>query len=541
VDRRQFLRLAARSALGAGAATVAAACTRGGLRPSGPPRSTPFPTVRPSGSITEASSPGPPTPADWDALARSLDGSLIRPGDPSYDTARELFNPRFDSLRPAGIVQCGSVADVRRSVAFVREHGLPIAARSGGHSYAGYSSGAGLLCDVGALAGVTVDAGAGTAVVGAGARLIDVYAALAPHGLAVPGGSCPTVGIAGLTLGGGQGVVGRKLGLTCDNLTSLQIVTAAGEVLTCGPDQHADLFWACRGGGGGNFGIVTSFTFEARPLTSLTLFSLHWAWPDAHAVVAAWQGWAPTAPDELWSNCHLLSTADRGPGITPIVSTGGVYVGSASALSPLLQDLIDAAGVQPTSSSVGTHSYLDAMLIEAGCSGKTVPQCHLPTQDPQGTLAREASKAKSDFFSRPLPGAGIDAVLRAVEARQADPRMSTVAGAAFDAFGGAINRVPASATAFVHRDALFLAQYNATWPEDASAGVVRANVDWLNGMYADVHGFADGFAYQNYIDPDLAGWERAYYGSNLPRLSRVKAAYDPDGVFRFAQAIPPPR
>ena len=163
---------------------------------------------------------------------------------------------------------------MQRSIAFVRAHDLPIAARSGGHSYAGYSTGTGLVCDVTAMHRVTVNGAAGTATVGAGARLIDLYAALAPHGVCVPGGSCPTVGIAGLTLGGGQGVVGRRFGLTCDVLTSLQVVTAAGDLLTCDANEHADLYWACRGGGGGNFGVATSFTFATQITLSPSVNSL---------------------------------------------------------------------------------------------------------------------------------------------------------------------------------------------------------------------------------------------------------------------------
>jgi FAD/FMN-containing dehydrogenase len=464
---------------------------------------------------------------------------LLRPGSSGYAAARKLFNPRFDGIMPAGIASCRSVADVQRSIGFVREHGIPIAPRSGGHSYAGYSTGPGLMCDVTPMGRVAVDAGAGSAVVGAGARLIDLYAGLAPHGVCVPGGSCPTVGIAGLTLGGGQGVLGRKFGLTSDNLTSLQVVTAAGDVLTCSEGEHADLFWASRGGGGGNFGVVTSFTFTTRQLSTLTLFSLRWPWSAARDVALAWQAWAPHAPDELWSNCHLLSSTDKSSGSEPAVSVGGAYVGSSGRLTPLLQQLETAIGTAPTTSVVTTHGYLDAMVVEAGCSGLSVPECHLSTQTPQGRLSREASSARSDFYTRVLGSGAVGVIIRAVEARQADPRMTTVAGVALDAFGGAINRIPPEATAFVHRDALFLGQYNATWPEHASAATVSANTEWLDGLYAALRPSASGFAYQNYIDPALPDWQHSYYGSNLERLMQVKAAYDPDAVFSFEQGIPP--
>jgi FAD/FMN-containing dehydrogenase len=416
---------------------------------------------------------------------------------------------------------------------------MRISPRGGGHSYAGYSTGTGLVCDVTRLSSVNVSSASGTAVVGAGARLVDVYAGLAPHGVAVPSGSCPTVGIVGLTLGGGQGVVGRKLGLTSDTLTEARIVTAAGDVLTCSADEHADLFWACRGGGGGNFGVATSLTFRTHPLATLTLFFVHWPWSAAADVIAAWQGWAPHAPDELWSNCHVLTTTLKTAGSSPSVSVGGAYVGSPGGLAPLLGRLVTAVGAPPTSTFQRTYSYLDAMLVEAGCAGMSVDECHLPGQNPRGRLQREASTARSDYFGSPLGSSAIQSVIHAIEQRQADPRMTTVAGVAFDAMGGAINRVPAGATAFVHRDELFLAQYNATWPTSAASGVVSANVEWLDGLYAALRSSASGFAYQNYIDPKLADWKHAYYGSNFDRLVQIKAAYDPDDVFAFAQGIPP--
>jgi FAD/FMN-containing dehydrogenase len=522
VDRRTFLRL-----VGVGA--LAAACTPY-PRPTGSP-----PSPTPSASPPPPSSPtggGPPTAADWSTLGQTLEGTLIRPGKPGYGVATHLFDPRFDGSHPAGIAYCASEADVQRVVAFVVDHGLPVAARSGGHSYAGYSTGPGLVCDVTRLSGVSVDAGARTAVVGAGARLVDVYAALAPHGLALPGGSCPTVGVAGLTLGGGQGVVGRKFGLTSDNVTGLRIVTAAGDDLACGPTDHADLFWACRGGGGGNFGVVTSFTFALHPLTQLAWFFYTWPWSAAANVFDAWQAWGPAAPDELWSNCHLHT----GSG-SPVVSVAGTYVGSQTALASELRPLTAAISASTTTAFVTTQGYLDTMRVEAGCSSLTVAQCHLTTQDPAGTLQREASIAKSDYFTKPLSAAAIAEIVNHVDERQSSSSLHGGGGVAFDAWGGALNRTPKDATAFVHRDALFLAQYFVTLASTGAADQ-RANAAWLEGLYGSLHPSASGAAYQNYIDPDLVGWEAAYYGSNLSRLIGVKAVYDPGDVFRFAQSIP---
>jgi FAD/FMN-containing dehydrogenase len=476
---------------------------------------------------------GGPAAGDWAALARDLSGSLVRPGEARYAVARRLFDPRFDTIRPAGIAYCRSPHDVATCLAFVRRFRLPAAARCGGHSYAGWSSTSGLIVDVSEMAGVRVSGA--TATVGAGTRLIDLYSGLAGHGRAVPGGSCPTVGIAGLALGGGVGVIGRAHGLTCDNLQAVQIVTANGSVLTCDAREHPDLFWACRGGGGGNFGVATSFTFRTVPVPEIVLFSLSWPWSRAARVIAAWQSWAPHAPDALWSNLHLAAAPG---GAVPSIRVGGTYLGSVGGAARLLDQLYVRAGSHPSEYLLGRTSYLQAMLLEAGCAPDGLRACHLPWQVPGGRLNRQPQYAKSDFFTRPLSGAGIGTLLRGIESLHGVAGAAGgVGGVAFDALGGAINRVKPGATAFVHRNALFLAQYTTDWTAGASAaGVVRQHA-WLRGFWSSMRRYASGQAYQNYIDPDLAAWRQAYYGANYQRLAKVKAAYDPDRLFTFPQAI----
>jgi FAD/FMN-containing dehydrogenase len=525
VNRREFLKHAGR------AAAAVALLGVPGCAPSSPPPPSPArtPSTRPSVSPS-----GPPTDADWAALAAAISGSVVRPGNASYPMAAQLFNPRFDTVLPAAVVYCQSTSDVQRTVAFAREHGVPLTARSGGHSYAGYSTGTGVVCDVTRMAGVTVG-GDGTAVVGAGVRLIDVYAALASRGVAIPGGSCPTVGLAGLALGGGLGVVARKFGLTCDSVSALEVVSAAGDAVRCDASTNSDLYWACRGGGGGNFGIVTSMTLATHPVSPLTLFGIEWPWAAAHDVIAAWQQWIATIPDELWSNCHALSTTS--PGL-PAISVGGAFVGGQAQLAGWISAIRQAVGTPATGVSVGTHGYLDGMLVEAGCAGRSVASCHLPSQTLQGRLQREASLGRSDIVLQPWSSAAIATVVSGVAARQANPLATTVAGVALDALGGAVNRVAPDATAFVHRGGLFSVQYNATWPTAAPAGTVQSNVAGVNALYDAMRPYASGSAYQNYIDPQLAGWETAYYGSNLARLKTVKASYDPGDLFHFAQSIP---
>ncbi len=476
-----------------------------------------------------------PTNADWATLAKSLQGTLVRPNSPQYAIARQLFDPRYDSVQPAAIAYCATSADVQTCLAFVRKFNLPFAPRSGGHNYNGYSTSTGLVIDVTRMHTVTVNTNANTATIGAGTRLVDVYNNLAPHGLVLPAGSCPTVGIAGLALGGGVGVIGRKFGLTCDNLLSAQVVTANGRVLTCDAQHDPDLFWSLRGGGGGNMGIVTSFTFQVHPVTTLTLFTLAWSWNDAAAVVDGWQRWAPQAPDEAWSNCLLLAQKDKNA--TPVVHVNGVYVGTEGSLNTLLTQLINKIGIAPNYRYVASPGILATMLYEAGCYNKTVPQCHLPSQDPNGQLVRDTSAVKSHYYVNTLSRQGINTLINAINTRQASSILGE-GGIGIDAYGGAINRVAPNATAFVHRNALFSSQFSASWNASDPASVVAANRSWLNGTWQAMLPYATGTSYQNYVDPDLSDWQHAYYGANLPRLQHVKATYDPGNLFHFAQSIP---
>ena len=435
------------------------------------------------------------------ALAKTLDGHVVVPAGAGYNAARRLWNTRFDALRPRAIVYCASIPDVQRVVRWGRKHAIHVVPRSGGHSYAGYSSGNGVVvADVSRLDAVAVVGNLAT--VGAGATLLPVYTALAQHGVTIPGGSCPTVGIAGLALGGGVGYASRKLGTTADRLRRVHIVTADGELRKCDATQERDLFWACRGGGGGNFGIVTDLTFATAPVSTVAVYSIEWPWSQAAQAVAAWQAFAPHAPDALFSVLDLIAPGP--PAAAPHVTSSGQYFGPEADLAALLQPLTSVG--TPTRVRTQTLSYLDATAHWAG--GK----------------AHASFAAKSDYVNSPLPQAAIAALVNGVAVRQATGR-----GAIFlDAHGGAINRVPKDATAFVHRDALFSIQYTAQ----------DGGVTWLAQVYAQLRPHVSGFAYQNYIDPQLASWQHAYYGSNLTRLRKVKRAVDPHGFFRFAQSVP---
>ena len=289
-------------------------------------------------------------------LARAAQGPLLTPGSAAYSAARQVANARYSDARSLAVLRARSVSDVRQAVLWCARNGVRIAARSGGHSYAGYSTlDGGLVVDLSGRAGVAIAADRRTVEVGAGAPLIDLYSALARRGLTVPAGSCPTVGVGGLALGGGVGLASRALGTTCDNLVSLTVVTADGRALVCDPRRNADLFWACRGGGGGNFGIATSLTFRTHRVGVASYFFASFPWSDAAEVVAAWQRWAPHAPDELFSICSLST----GSG-SPTVTVFGQYMGSTAALRRALGGLTRA--VPPRRLTVGASGYLDMVL-----------------------------------------------------------------------------------------------------------------------------------------------------------------------------------
>lgn len=426
---------------------------------------------------------------------------------------------RFDSAQPRAVVYCESVEDVERTIRWARKHGIRVVPRSGGHSYAGYSTtSTGVVVDVTRMHSVHLKAGRAT--VGSGARLIDLYEGLAGRGFTVPGGSCPSVGIAGLAFGGGVGYAARKFGLTCDNLVGLSLVTAEGRLIDCSPHEHGDLFWACRGGGGGNFGIATSFQFRTHRVREVAYYEIRWPWSDAARAVRAWQDFAPHAPEELFSTLFMATDGAKGPATEPVISSGGQFFGSETDLRSLIGPLVSTGA--PIGVTVGTLSYMDAVLHWAACH--PFKQCH--------AVGRLAFKGKSDYVNAPLSNAAIMTLLAGLEANQADPSLGR-GELIFDSYGGMINGVPKAETSFVHRSSLFSIQYFSSWTGEG-AGDLR----WIRNLYAAMRPFVSGFAYQNYIDPDLRSWKHAYYGSNLRGLAQVKRKYDPHRFFHFAQSIP---
>ncbi|MFF1764122.1 FAD-binding oxidoreductase [Streptomyces sp. NPDC058249] len=525
MQRRMFIG----GATAALAAATTAACDGGGTAASKAATSSAAVTDATTGTSIRTATAGARAAANWTALARELDGALVRPGDHSWPAAHQLYNTRFDNLKPSAVAYIAHADDIRTTMDYARAHGIKVSIRNGGHSYAGWSSGDGrLVIDVSKLN--KIRASANEAVVGAGSKLIDVYRALAAKGVTIPAGSCPTVGVSGLTLGGGHGVVSRAYGLTCDSLTQATLITADGKQLVANAGENKDLFWALRGAGNGNFGVVTELRFKTHPAPQAVSAYMTWPWARAAAVVKAWQEWGPDQPDEIWSSCHLANAA----GGTPTVSIAAFSLGTYSELQNAVDRLADKIGAPARSVSLKKRSYKDSMEVYAGCSSfSTDAQCHLPGstpgRSPSGALGRETYAARSDFFDRSISTAGIQTLLN---------QMSSVRGGAgsvaLTALGGAVNRVAPTSTAFVHRRSRMLAQYIASWRAGTSGSAAQS---WLTGAHNAMSRYASGAAYQNYTDASLTDWRKAYYGDAATRLTALKHQYDPNRFFTFPQAL----
>jgi FAD/FMN-containing dehydrogenase len=484
---------------------------------------------------------------DFDALASRLRGSVILPSSPDYRRARMLWNTRFDDVRPRAVVEVANAEDVQKVVRFARDHDLRLIARNGRHSFGGYSTAEGaVIVDVSRLTAVEVDQRAGTARLGAGLTVLPTYQALWRHKLAIPAGTCPTVGITGLTTGGGLGALSRRHGLTCDALAAAEVVDANGRLLRVSEREHADLFWALRGAGAGSFGIVTSLTFRTVPVDMpFTFLEYDFPWSSAARVLAAWQEWIHAAPRSV-STYLVIVTSPPGPNVTPAVTVEVFHAGSPPKLKPILADLVDAIGTAPTRTESSTGPFT-TVPAESYCKGLRPEECQDAEVSRDGKLPLVAFYAKSNVASQPWPAAGFDTLVEWMEKRQRDPVLTpadfspihNVGKLLLEPCDGAINDVAPGATAFVHRDGRFVTQYQARWRTGAPRSTADANLAWTNGLYSAVARYRSGFAYQDYIDPELPDWQHAYYGSNFARLRRVKAKYDPDDFFRFARSIPP--
>jgi len=452
-----------------------------------------------------------------ETVRSGLKGPVCLPGEPAYDDARTLWNAMIDK-RPALIVRAAVPNDVVLAVKLAAQHGLLLAVRGGGHNIAGNAvCEGGLMLDLSLMRAVKVNASARTAVVEAGAKLADLDTATQAHGLATPVGINSTTGVGGLTLGGGFGWISRKHGLTIDNLISADVVTASGELVKASAEENADLFWAIRGGGG-NFGVVTSFTLKLHPVgPEVTAGLIVYPFAQAKEVLAAYRRAVAGAPDELccWVVIRkapplpFLATEVHG---TEVVILALCYTGDPASASKALapfkaigKPIADVIGPSPFA---GWQTAFDPLLAFG-----------------------ERNYWKSHDFMELSDGL-LDVLVGAVK------RLPTPHCEIFIAsLGGAINRVPADATAYPHRSVEFVMNVHTRWSDPSEDDRCIA---WARGLYDTAAPFATGGVYVNFMPADEAARVRTgAYGPNYERLAKLKAKYDPKNLFRLNQNVAP--
>lgn len=468
-------------------------------------------------------SPAQARTSKWAALERMLRGRLVRPDDSRYLRLAQPRNLRYTALLPKAVALCESAEDVSAAVRWARATDTPFAIRGGGHNYAAGSSSTGLIISTrrmarGRLTGSTLRTQAG-------ARNRDL-AAILPAGddyYLLPGGNCPNVGVTGLTLGGGIGPNATWAGLTADHLRQVSMVTAEGDIVTASPTVNADLFWGLRGGAGGNFGVVTDLTYDLVevPVTRATTFQLQFRGIDA--VTQAGRAWQKARRNggRLISGAWFASRYSDDVRCTV---RGQMLAGEGdarAALAPLL-------AVPAYEGGITERPWWDTYLW------------YRTPVSPNNTFWDRSLYAETD-----LPDSAIGAITEYIHRF---PRP----GSAFGGFqllgwvGGKINEVPSTATAYMHRSARWILDIGSGWadPSDPTRWPtpVPADIrDWVEGFWELLFPFSNGHSYQNFPDPELRDPMRAYYGRNLDRLQRVKAAWDPDDVFTYPQGIPLPR
>jgi len=442
---------------------------------------------------------------------------LIGPNDTRYDEARTLFNAMIDR-HPALIAKCATADDVAAVIRFAREQGVPLAVRGGGHNGGGLASvDDGVVADLSPMKTISVDPATKTVRVGGGAVWGEVDAATQPHNLAVPTGIISSTGVAGLTLGGGHGYLARRHGLTVDNLLSAEMVLADGSKATASAEENPDLFWAIRGGGG-NFGVVTEFTFQAHPLETIVGGPTFWAIEQADELLRAYREWLPSAPRNVtgFFNYHTIPpVAEAFPEELHLRKVCGIVW------------CIDA-------------SDEDAEAAMAPMLSVAEPLLHGPGRMPIAALngAFDGLYGPGDQwywrgdFVREIPDEAV------VLNREWNERMPGFkAGSHLYPIDGAVQDVGAEDTAWAYRDATWSQVFIGCDPEPAKADAVR---EWTVGYSEALRPYAAGAGYVNFMmDDEGQGRVKASYGPNYARLTRVKAAYDPDNVFRVNQNILP--
>jgi FAD/FMN-containing dehydrogenase len=475
---------------------------------------------------TPASSPSHRSGTNWAALESGMSGVLLRPEQAAYEQARLLVNQRFDHTRPQAIAYPAGVEDVVECVNFARAGGVPFAVRSGGHSYAGYSTGPGLVLDLSSLNSTAV--GGGRAVLGTGVKGMLGHLAAAAAGAGLPLGRCATIG-SGAALGGGLSAFTRAWGLACDRLLEAEIVTADGRVRRVGPrsaPRDAELFWALCGAGAGNFGVVTALDFATEDIRDLSFTTFVLAWP-ATAIAAVLRGWsawtvAPATPRAVCGTFEQLSDG----GLPSLPTVTGTFIGTPAELEPVLDRLVATVGVPEVQRTTLLSSYAQAAIEPERWGG-----------GPWG--ARVAFAAKSHIVRESMSLAAATEMAVCLEKLHRFTGVGGAGGLLIDPLGGAVADRSASATAFPHRTAVGIVQYHSYWHRTTDRAHVDLRLRWLRETHAAMQPHLGIGGFTNGMDPELAEWPQAYFGDNYPRIQRVKADVDPEQLFTYPQAVTP--
>ncbi|OWJ60807.1 FAD-binding oxidoreductase [Inquilinus limosus] len=444
-----------------------------------------------------------------EAFRQGFAGRAILPQDEGYDSARQIWNAHVDK-HPGLIARCAGTADVVHAVRFARANDLLVAVRGGGHNVAGRAlCDDGIVIDLSAMTGVFVDPQARTVRVRGGTTLGELDRETQLHGLAVPVGVVSPTGIGGLALGGGVGWLVRKHGLTCDNLLSAEVVTAEGEVVTADAGSHPDLFWGLRGGGG-NFGIVTSFLFRAHPVATVLGGLVVYPREVAAEFLRHYREVMATAPDELTAYAGLISTPDGAPATAVVLCYSGDDLAAGErAVRPLRSfgtPLLDAVQPMPF---LAMQSILDGAFPD-----------------------RAHNYWKSTFLTA-LTDAAIDTIVE-----HGNRAGSPLSGVVVECYGGAYSRVGATDTAYGQRQSVFNLGITAQWLDPADGD---RHIAWARAAWEAMQPYSSGGGFLNFIDNEPAEVIRAAFGPNYDRLAAVKAKYDPDNFFSLNQNVPPAR
>jgi FAD/FMN-containing dehydrogenase len=447
-------------------------------------------------------------PGEVESLRNGLRGDLLRPGDPGYDDARKLYNGIIDK-RPALIARCLSVDDIVHCVNFAREHDIELSVRGGGHGVAGKAlCDNGLVIDLSRMRGVKIDPGSKRALVEPGARWKELDSEAQRYGLATTGGRVSSTGVAGFTLGGGAGWLMGRFGLACDNLVSADVVTAEGEVVRASDQENTDLLWALRGGGG-NFGVVSSFEFSLHPI-EMTLSGLL-AWPRTKAVEVLnfFREFALRAPDDL----GLVFACVTGQDGLPAVTVTTCWIGDMEEGKRILKPLRDLASPSIDTITEMRYDQVQQMLEYTGVWGSR-------------------NHWKSGFIPE-LTAASMRTILDHTE--DMPSRLSAIH---LWHHHGAANRVAEDETAFPNRSYPFNIHIIGAWEDP---GEDAAGVQWARGFWQDMTPHFANRAYVNFDDLKDPKRIRSAYGPNYERLVRVKTKFDPTNMFRSNQNIQPTR